>query len=107
MPVPNSPLVYVIVWKYSVGEATREDFEREYGPNGIWVKLFGRVAGYLGTELLRGPAGVYLTIDRWESRAAYDTFLSLHADEYNRIDQACAALTLDETLIGAFGGQEE
>ena len=99
--------MYVIVWKYDVGETTRADFEREYGPNGVWVKLFARVAGYLGTELLRGAAGVYLTIDRWESRAAYDAFLASHADEYNRIDVACAALTLDEALIGAFEGQED
>ena len=103
----NFPLVYVIVWKYEVGEATRDEFEREYGPNGVWVRLFTRVAGFRGTELLRGAAGVYLTIDRWESRADHDTFLARHGDEYNRTDEACAALTLDETLIGAFEGEEE
>jgi len=100
------PLVYVVVWKYTVGDATRDAFEREYGPNGVWMKLFDRGAGYRGTELLRGPAGVYLTIDRWESRAAYDAFLASHADEYNRIDIACAELTQDEALIGAFEGSE-
>lgn len=97
-----SRVVYVIVWKYEVGEPTRDAFEREYGPEGSWVKFFTGGEGYLGTELLRSGAGVYLTIDRWESQAEYHAFRTSRSNEYERIDTECGALTTDETLVGAF-----
>ena len=59
---------YLIVWRYEVDGARREEFEQAYGPTGPWSELFGRTAGYLGTELVRlDEAGAYLTLDRWTS----------------------------------------
>jgi quinol monooxygenase YgiN len=45
----------------------------------------------VGTELLRDveAPGRYLVIDRWESREAYNDFVTEHRDEYmRRVDEA-------------------
>jgi hypothetical protein len=43
------------------------------GPCGEWAHLFRRGDGYLGTKLLQRceDSREYLTLDRWNSRAAY------------------------------------
>jgi heme-degrading monooxygenase HmoA len=70
--------MYVILWRFRPLEGQESEFERAYGPSGEWALLFGRGDGYLGTELLRRfeDSREYLTLDRWVSRAAYETFHS-------------------------------
>jgi hypothetical protein len=92
----------VVIWRYRVAAVKREAFELIYGPNGPWTELFSESPDYADTELLRGENGVYLTIDRWTSADAYDNFLTLHRAEYARIDEDCAQLTEEETLVGRF-----
>jgi heme-degrading monooxygenase HmoA len=74
-----------------------------YGPSGRWAALFRRGAGYGGTELFRGGAArVYLTLDRWESEAAYDELRTMQANAYAELDAAGDTLTMSETHIGSF-----
>src|SRR6202007_3404475 len=79
--------LFVTLWEFEVKSGSEELFERTYGPDGQWAGLFRRDAGYLGTRLLRdvGAARVYVTMDTWESREAYEEFR-----------EKLAAIALDE-----------
>ena len=92
----------VSIWRYRVAEGCEREFERIYGPDGDWAKLFGRAAGYLGTELLRGGDGSYVTLDRWQDHASLDSFRSAYGDDYLTLDAACEALTAEEAAVGIF-----
>jgi 8-oxo-dGTP pyrophosphatase MutT (NUDIX family)/heme-degrading monooxygenase HmoA len=98
---PAAP-AHVLVWEFSPAAGRAAEFERAYGPDGDWARFFRRDPGYLGTELLRGAAGRYLTLDRWRSRAAFEAFKTREAEEYAAIDRRMEALTSRETAIGAF-----
>jgi len=43
---------------------------------------------------------VYLTLDLWESREAYEKFKKENAKEYERIDRECEGMTVKEELLG-------
>jgi heme-degrading monooxygenase HmoA len=91
----------VAAWRYRVRPAKTDAFLRAYGAEGAWVELFRRSQGYISTELLRDaldPA-VFVTIDRWDSRVAYDSFRKQFAEEYLALDSVCAAYTEDEELL--------
>jgi len=77
-------------------------FEKAYGPEGAWVQLFRRDARYRGTRLLRDVAHerVYVTMDEWESREAYEEFRERYADKYTAIDATCERLTVKELCLG-------
>jgi quinol monooxygenase YgiN len=95
---------YVYIWEFTVAPAHAGDFERVYGPDGDWVQLFRRGRGHLRTELLRDldrPLR-YVTVDTWESRAAFDAFRAAFADEFEALDARCAGWTSSETQIGVF-----
>jgi heme-degrading monooxygenase HmoA len=96
--------MYVILWRFRPVEDRESEFERAYGPSGEWALLFRRDDGYLGTELLRrsGDSREYLTLDRWVSRTAYETFRSRFSSEYLRLDRLLEDLTEEETPLGAF-----
>ncbi len=99
--------MYVLVWRYRVARESEAAFTASYGADGDWARLFGRAAGYLGTELLRdaepdGPSVAFVTLDRWESPERYSDFLSRFDAEYRRLDEACEALTENETFLGSF-----
>jgi heme-degrading monooxygenase HmoA len=93
--------ILVSVWRYRVRAVKTDVFLRAYGPDGEWVDLFRRGEGYISTELLRDTTdpAVFMTIDRWESRAAYDTFRKKFAEEYLARDSICSAFTEDEELL--------
>jgi len=95
---------FVYVWEFRVRPEAVAAFEAAYGPEGDWVRLFRRHAGYLGTDLLRDAAEPtrWLTIDRWRSRADRDRCRELAATEFDAIDRACEALTFDERHLGDF-----
>jgi len=96
--------MYVVVWEFEAEPHARREFERLYGPNGAWAALFRQGEGYVDAELLRDPEtpGRYVTVDRWESQAAFEAFRARYAAEYETIDKAGEALTKRETLIGRF-----
>jgi heme-degrading monooxygenase HmoA len=79
-------------------------FERVYGPQGEWVRLFRGDGRYRGTRLLRdvGAARVYVTVDSWESREAYEEFRRDNATEYEKLDRECEGLTVSENHLGEY-----
>jgi catechol 2,3-dioxygenase-like lactoylglutathione lyase family enzyme/heme-degrading monooxygenase HmoA len=95
-------VVYVVVWQYRPLENKEREFRKAYGPDGVWVEFFRKGKGYLGTELLREISGSYITIDRWDSREAYDKFSRQHEEEYRQIDLQCESLTASELKLGDF-----
>ena len=92
------------MWEFDAKPQSWREFERAYGPTGAWAQLFRKGDGYVATELLldREVPGRYVTIDRWDFRAAFEAFRERFDVEYERLDQACEALTTRETLIGRF-----
>jgi ribosomal-protein-alanine acetyltransferase len=95
---------FVVSWEFRVRPAKRKAFEKVYGPEGDWVKLFRRDPAYVRTELIRDrdkPAR-YMTLDFWSSRKAYQQFKKKNREEYSAIDQKCGSLTLYEKLLGEF-----
>lgn len=92
------------VWEFQVPPSADAEFRRHYGPGGSWADLFRRSSGYIETLLLRDAAapGRYLTIDRWESAAAYEAFRERFADDYAALDARCEELTTREVALGAF-----
>lgn len=94
--------MYIIIWQYQVKIDKQSEFERTYSSNGAWVELFNKSSGYLGSELFRDKTipQRYLTIDRWESKEAYEVFLVEREKEYKTLDKQCEGLTESEYLIG-------
>jgi quinol monooxygenase YgiN len=95
---------YVYIWDYTVVPERVEDFQRVYGPDGEWVRLFRQAPGYVRTELHRDvrQPNRFLTIDYWESRSAWETFRAQFATRFEELDARCAELTARETEIGRF-----
>lgn len=96
--------MHIILWEYHVKPGRQPEFEHIYSPNGVWVELFKTSMGYAGTELLRDTKHPqrYLTIDRWQTKADYEVFLSQHETEYKTLDAQCEGLTDSESLIGTW-----
>lgn len=93
----------LIVWAFEARPGREPEFERVYGTDGDWSRLFARSPDYHGTELLRHAAGRgYLTIDRWASGTAFEAFRSRWPAEYEALDRYCAELTEREALVGRF-----
>jgi hypothetical protein len=58
----------------------------------------------LSTDLFAATAAPlrFLTLDRWESRAAYESFRRERSTEYSAIDAACEGLTTAERFLTAW-----
>jgi hypothetical protein len=93
--------MYVIEWDFLPAPGRESEFVRSYGPSGIWVELFRKGQGYIGTDLLASSdrPGWYRTVDRWLSEDDYVRFRAAFAAEYARIDSACEALTVEEVQV--------
>ena len=67
---------FTAVWEFRVSGQKLRAFEKAYGPNGDWARLFSRGGGYIRTELIRDPKtpGRYVTVDFWKSRQAFERF---------------------------------
>ena len=92
---------YVILWTYEVAPEQAEAFRAAYGADGAWAQLFARAPGFIGTELY-ADADRYLTIDRWDSRQAFEAFHRDHGPAYRALDAQMERLTRSETRLGAF-----
>ena len=95
---------YCIVWRFVVAEAQQAEFEAAYGPDGPWAELFRKAEGFIGVELMRSTekAGTYLTVDRWSSQAAFESFRERFAVEYHALDVRLEGVSKTEARIGAF-----
>lgn len=96
--------MFVVLWEFEVKPGYEEQFERAYGPDGEWVRLFRSDPNYLQTRLLRDPSRkqVYMTLDFWKSRESYQSFQDSHQDVYRSIDKACEQFTSTEKSLGQF-----
>ncbi len=96
--------MFAAIWEYEVRAGCEAQFLALYGGDGAWVALFRGHEGYIGTELLRdaGNGSRFVTIDRWESEAAYEAFLAAAKPAYARIDAQGDALTAQERAVGRF-----
>jgi heme-degrading monooxygenase HmoA len=95
---------FVVLWEFWVRPGAEAEFERAYGSEGAWVRLFSRDPAYGGTKLVRdvGEVHRYLTFDYWASAETYDSFKRKHTAEYGVIDRECEGLTESEKEIGRF-----
>ena len=97
-------MTFIRIWEFRVRPEKVDEFLLAYAPGGHWARLFERVAGYLGTELLHSPThpNIYLTVDRWESAEAWAAFLRAWGEDYADLDRRCEELIVTEGEIGAF-----
>ena len=95
---------FVIIWHFQVRPGREAEFEKAYGEDGEWVKLFRRGRGFLRTELYHESRKRrrYLTIDYWDSQESYATFRRQAVDEFEALDKRCEALTVSEIYLGSF-----
>ena len=85
--------MFAILYEYKYNPDRLGDFLAAYKPDGEWAKLFADKPGFIETHLVRiVGSGTYITVDMWESEAAYESFLATHAEEYLALDLACADL---------------
>jgi heme-degrading monooxygenase HmoA len=95
-------MVFVRIWRYDVADDQQAEFERVYGPDGDWARLFAASDGFMGTELYvrLGETGRYLTVDRFTSLAAWESFRTEHSTSYAELDLATERLRLTEDELG-------
>jgi hypothetical protein len=95
---------YLIIWEFQVRPEMAKRFEKIYGADGEWARLFLRDGAYIGTELIHhfNASGSYVTLDFWTSEKAYDDFRNRHLAEYEALDKKCETLTENEREIGKF-----
>jgi heme-degrading monooxygenase HmoA len=93
--------VFVRVWEYEVPDDRAEVFAAAYAPDGAWGQMFGRAAGFLGTELYRDAArdGRYLTIDRWRNEQDWRSFLHVFGSAYESLDAQFEGLAVAERSL--------
>lgn len=96
--------MYVVIWEFEVKPEHRAEFERHYSGSGSWAQLFRKDPAYQHTQLLRDGRSPlrFLTVDTWQSEAAYRAFKEREHAEYQRLDAAFEAFTQSERLIGTF-----
>ena len=94
----SNACVFVRVWEYEVRGDRAAAFAAAYGPDGAWGQLFGRAAGFAGTELYRdaGRGDRYLTIDRWQDERDWRSFLRAFSSEYESLDVRLEGLAVAE-----------
>lgn len=96
--------MFVILWEFEVKPGSEPVFERVYGPQGDWVRLFRSDPQFRMTRLLQDTSrpGIYCTMDFWDSDVAYENFKNIHRAAYQALDQATEGLTLSERHLGSF-----
>ena len=96
--------MFVALWEFEVKPGRQKLFLKIYGPGGDWATLFQIDANFQEALLLHDPAhpAIFLTLDFWRSRQAYESFMAAHAAEYKRLDAVGEELTLRERRMGWF-----
>jgi len=89
------------VWEYDVPGERAGPFAEVYASDGAWARLFGRAAGYLGTELYRDAAkpGRFLTIDRWQDEQHWRSFLDVFGPAYQALDAELEGMASAERSV--------
>jgi hypothetical protein len=96
--------MFLVLWEFEVKPGCEKRFEKVYGPEGEWAGLFRSDSQYRETRLVRDSfrGAIYLTLDFWNSRLAYEEFLRAHRAEYEAIEAMGEELTLNERRVGWF-----
>lgn len=96
--------MFITIWKYKVKPGKKTEFEELYGNKGDWVKLFNKFPGYIKTDLIKNlnDNDMYLTMDYWLSKDAYDNFKLKSKEEFVLIDKKGEELTIEEEHSGEF-----
>lgn len=97
-------MTHVRVWQFQPAPGREAEFAAAYSGDGVWAQLFRQADGFLGTTLLAPaePGGPWLTLDRWETHAAFDRFQQDFGEAYRRLDAELTPLTAAELFIGGF-----
>ena len=93
-----------VIWEFVVRKDALAQFEEAYGPEGSWVRLFERYAGYRGTELVRDHSNPrrYVTIDSWDTLEHREEMLRNGQAEYTRLDRELGVFVESEIEVGVF-----
>ena len=96
--------MFVALWEFEVKPGCEEQFEKVYGPEGPWARLFQQDRAHQETRQLRevGRERVYVTLDVWTNRRSYESFLNEHAADYKKLDELGEGWTTREKKIGWF-----
>src|SRR4051812_13326770 len=94
-PRGDNRRMMIRVWEYDVRAGDTAEFERVYGADGAWARLFSSADGFEGTELFISVSnpGRYLTVDRFRDEASWRRFHVEHREAYLALDAASEALT--------------
>jgi heme-degrading monooxygenase HmoA len=92
---------YDLLCEYEVSGDRVAAFVTAYAAHGAWGELFGRAAGFLGTELYRDAARAdrFLTIDRWRSEEDWRSFLHTCDPAYESLDAQLEGLAVTERSL--------
>ena len=93
--------MFVRVWAYEVPDDRAAAFTTAYAADGAWAELFGRAAGFLGTELYRDDVRgeVFLTIDRRRNEEDWRSFLRTFGEAYEALDAQLEGLAASERSL--------
>ena len=99
--------MFVALWEFEVKPGCEEKFEKVYGADGAWARLFAQDASYRGTRLVKDVERerVYLTLDFWETREGYEKFKKENAAGYELIDRECEGMAAHERQLGEFSDE--
>jgi hypothetical protein len=92
------------VWAYEVRQDFIGQFEKAYGPDGDWAKLFKKCSGYIESVLLQDLdiPNRFIVIDCWQSESAYSSMREIIAPEYEYLDKRCKPYSDSESHLGVF-----
>lgn len=95
---------FTYIWEFEVPASAQAEFLAHYAPGGTWTQLFKKSPHYLGTELYhdRTRPERYLSVDHWRSEAAFKSFRTRYASDFELLDHRCDALTVREASLGQF-----
>ena len=97
-------MTHVRIWRFQPAAGHERDFAAAYPATGYGHSCSSRSQGFVSTALLapEEAGGPWLTVDRWQSRAAFDRFQQDHGEAYRALDVELEPLTVDELFIGTF-----
>jgi hypothetical protein len=96
--------MYCYVWSFVVRPEYVKDFQRAYGPDGDWARLFRRDPQYIRTDLFRDRDNPtrFLTIDFWSSHEACVSFRARFGGDFEALDRSFERFTIEEVHVGNF-----
>ena len=92
------------IWRFRPPAGGEQQFAEAYSSTGDWARLFRNAPGFRGTTLLAPSeaGGWWLTIDRWDSSANFDSFTEVFSDQYRALDAKLEGVAGVEEFVGAF-----